>query len=129
MTAPYTFCIVDDDAVDRQILLEGLRTAGIAYEAEEVSSVARALELLQQRPFDLVFLDHHLPDGDGLTFLHGARELGIGAPVVVLTGQRDDETAASLVKAGAADYVIKDKVDAPLLGILVPRVIKASSAE
>lgn len=100
--------VVDDDQVDRMALRRALVQTGIALEFNESDAVLTAIEMLATAPFDCVFLDFNLPDGDGLTFLRGLRAAGISTPVVMLTGQQDEEVAALLMGAGAADYIAKE---------------------
>lgn len=99
--------VVDDDGVDRKALRRALAQTGTAPEVGEADAVLAAIDLLTAEEFDCVFMDYNLPDGDGLTFLHGLRAAGIDIPVVMLTGQQDDRVAAQLGESGAADYVDK----------------------
>lgn len=99
--------IVDDDQVDRIAIRRALSSATAAVELSEADGVLPAIELLTTQAVDCVFLDYHLPDGDGLTFLRGLRAAGLSTPVVMLTGQADAEIAADLVRSGAADYIPK----------------------
>lgn len=71
-------------------------------------TMAEALRLLAgERDIDLVLSDLRLPDGTGLDLIKKIREAE-GAPAVVLvTGQGDEEAAVAAIKAGAADYLIK----------------------
>lgn len=99
--------VVDDDHVDRITLRRALVQTGISVEFAESDAVLAAIEMLATAPFDCVFLDFNLPDGDGLTFLRGLRAAGISTPVVMLTGQQDEEVPTLLIRAGAADYISK----------------------
>lgn len=110
--------VVDDDRVDRIALRRALAQAGV-HEFREAEAVLPAIGLLTAEPFDCVFLDYNLPDGDGLTFLRGVRAAGIAVPVVMLSGQQDRRIAAELAGAGAADYIAKsDLTPARLLQAL-----------
>lgn len=57
----------------------------------------------------VVFLDYSLPDGHGLELLRKLKERAPDIPVVVVSGQEDVATAVALLKAGAYDYIVKDK--------------------
>src|SRR5579883_2552022 len=102
--------LVDDDAVDRMAVCRSLRNAGVQAEVVETETCASAIALLQQQAFDGVLLDYRLPDGNGLLLVNRAKALGITVPLIVLTGQGDEQVAVELMKAGAADYLSKNKL-------------------
>ena len=108
MTGVARILIVDDDIVDRMAVVRALQRAGQQVEVEEASGCAQALKLLTTRGFDCVFLDYFLPDGSGLDVLRDARSAGVRTPIVILTGQGDEELAVELMKAGASDYLPKN---------------------
>jgi len=58
-----------------------------------------------QQCFDCVFLDYRLPDGDGLSLVQQVRSLEIKVPLIVMTGQADEQIAVQVLKAGACDYI------------------------
>jgi DNA-binding NtrC family response regulator len=61
---------------------------------------------------DIIVLDYMLGGMDGLQVLSAIKKQLPDTPVILLTGQKDMETAVRLMKAGAYEYIIKDK-DAP----------------
>ncbi len=99
--------LVDDDVVDRLALRRALSVSGLSLEIIEVADASSGLEKLCEGVIDCAFLDYHLPGHDGLWLLREARLRGVGTPVIVLTGQGDEETAVELMKAGASDYLSK----------------------
>lgn len=65
-------------------------------------------ELINQPDaYNLILLDMHLPDGDGLGLLEWIREKEIPAAVVIITGHGDEDIAVAALKAGADDYLAK----------------------
>jgi len=76
----------------------------------EADDCTKTIAALQQQSFDCVFLDYRLPDGDGLSLVQQVRSLGIMVPLIVLTGQGDEQIAVQVLKAGACDYISKAKV-------------------
>ena len=71
-------------------------------------TIKDALEILDREPdTDLILSDLRLPDGTGLELLNKVRERKAPPPVVLVTGQGDQEAAVAALKAGAADYLVK----------------------
>lgn len=66
------------------------------------------LELLQRHEYDVCALDHYMPTRDGLDVLPDILALSAPPPVVYVTGAQDGRIAVAALRAGAADYVIKD---------------------
>jgi len=100
--------IVEDDADQRSLLRETLKLRyGPGVEAGIVS-VATGRECLAQNlsAFDVVLLDYHLPDVEGIRLLEKVLALA-DVPVVFVTGESDSALAAEAIKRGAQDYVVK----------------------
>lgn len=101
--------VVDNNAADRVAVYQALCQAGVQVELTEVESCSLAIATLQQ-PFDCVFLNYHLPDGDGLDLVNQIRQAGLLVPLIVLTEQGDEQVAVELMKAGAYDYFSKSRI-------------------
>lgn len=106
-----TILIVDDDDVDRMAVRRALRNTGWQLTFAEAEDGSTALAAVQRDRFDCIILDYMLPGTDGLTVLREIRALGVTTPVVMLTGQRDEQLIVTLIKAGAEDYLPKGKLD------------------
>lgn len=96
--------LVEDDPVDRMAFERFVRLGKQPYEYEVASSLAEARRRLEGERFHVILTDYHLGDGTGLELL----EEELHAPVVVITGAGDEETAINAMRAGAFDYLIKD---------------------
>ena len=79
--------------------------------------------------FDCVLLDYRLPDGNGLSLVKAVRRAGIKVPLVVLTGQGDEQIAVDLMKAGASDYLPKSKVSPETLSRSLRHAVRIYRAE
>lgn len=79
--------------------------------------------------FDCVFLDYRLPDGDGLNLVKSVRNAGLKVPLIVLTGQGDEQIAVDLMKAGASDYIVKSKLSPESLSRSLHNAIRVYAAE
>ncbi len=121
--------VVDDDEVDRMAVQRALKAAGVQMELSQANDCAEAITALQQQQFDCVFLDYRLPDGNGLSLVQQVRSLGFAVPLVVLTGQGDEQIAVQVMKAGACDYLSKAKVSPESLYQVLRYAIRVNQAE
>ncbi|MFN9196682.1 MAG: response regulator, partial [Planctomycetaceae bacterium] len=108
--------LVEDNADDVVLIGEYLADSRQAdFVLTSVERLGAAERLLQTRSFDAILLDLQLPDVQGLaTFerlLSGAR----GAPIVILSGNDDEDLALKAVHAGAQDYLVKSQVGTVIL--------------
>ena len=97
--------VVDDEEVVR---LSHIRTlASIHCDVEVVKSGADALNVMQQRPADVVLLDLRMPGMDGMAVLKTIKQSWPETEVVIITGYPNIETAKEAVRLGAYDYLAK----------------------
>jgi two-component system nitrogen regulation response regulator NtrX len=97
--------IVDDEAGVRAALSGVLRDEGYAVDA--VDSGEACLDRVTRAPYDVVVLDIWLPGLDGLTTLARLRERRVDAPIVMISGHGNIESAVRAIKMGAFDFVEK----------------------
>jgi signal transduction histidine kinase len=121
--------IVDDDQVDRMTVQRGLRSMGVAAEFDEAETFRDAVTRLTEHTYDCAFLDFRLPGGDGLQVLREVRGAGVRTPIVMLTGQGDEQLAVELMKAGASDYLPKGAVSPERLAQSLRYVLRVHRAE
>jgi signal transduction histidine kinase len=126
---PLRLLVVDDDRVDRLAVRRGLRSMGVEAEFSEAETFADAVSALREDGFDCAFLDFRLPGGDGLQVLREVRGIGIRTPIVMLTGQGDEQLAVELMKAGASDYLPKGAVSPERLAQSLRYVLRVQRAE
>jgi DNA-binding NtrC family response regulator len=96
--------VVDDEALLRMSLRTRLASEG--YELLEAGTAAEAFEQLASEP-DLVLLDLHLPDGDGLAVLRQIKQRSPDTVVILMTAFSSIENAVEAMKLGAFHYVNK----------------------
>ena len=80
-----------------------------------IERLSDAIRHLKDNGAQLALLDLGLPDSSGLDTVRKVRQANPGIPIVVLTGNDDEETGIAAVKAGAQDYLVKGKVSGHLL--------------
>jgi DNA-binding NtrC family response regulator len=87
-------------------------------------SIDEATQIMGQNRFDLIFLDGHLSHGDSLDLLTGMDNEGLKLPVVVLINQGDEMTAAHAIRAGAYEYLSKDKINAQSVARIIGNTLE-----
>jgi len=101
----HLFLVEDNDDV-ALLIRRTFERAG--HKVLSCRSGADALIVLVHSPFDLVVLDNCLPDMQGVQLLERLAKEGIAVPVLMITGQGDEQLATRAMQAGALDYVVKD---------------------
>jgi len=100
--------LVEDNPEDVEFLEASLRRQRAGdVELVNVNTLAAATDRLTSDRFDVVLLDLHLPDGSGLQCLDAIQAVDREIPIVVLSGQDDEEFAVSILNKGAQDYLVK----------------------
>jgi diguanylate cyclase (GGDEF)-like protein/PAS domain S-box-containing protein len=87
-----------------------------AFQLDWVCSYEEALETVTRAAHDVYLLDYHLGARSGLELLRETAGDVRRAPMILLTGQGDDEVDAEAMRAGASDYLVKGRIEASLLG-------------
>jgi len=109
--------LVEDNPGDarliRELLVDEIGRAG--FDMQVTESLEDALATLGVALPDVVFLDLSLPDSFGLETLYRLQSRAPTLPVIVLTGNEDQQLALSAVKAGAQDYLVKNDLSGRLL--------------
>ncbi len=114
--------IVDDDENTRESMAALVEAEGFTT-ACAADLRAAHIQLTRQQP-DIVLIDLHLPDGDGLDLID-AIENRSETEIILITGNASVDTAVAALRAGAADYLVKP-VNIARLRAILQRVPKAS---
>ena len=103
--------LVEDNEDDALLLLNELRYAGFDINNHErVQSELTLREALNNRDWDVIISDYTMPGFDGLRALSIVRETGQDIPFILISGMIGEETAVAALKAGANDYLLKDRL-------------------
>jgi two-component system, NtrC family, nitrogen regulation response regulator NtrX len=97
--------IVDDDANTLASLSRAFRLAG--HDATVCDNPVKALEMIKNEKFDLIFSDVVMPQMDGLSLLEQIKAAGVTTPVVMMSGQAHIEMAVKATRLGALDFLEK----------------------
>jgi diguanylate cyclase (GGDEF)-like protein len=115
--------LIEDNPADSRLLKELLNEAvPDKYIITAAYNIDEAMKLLQKSDFDIVITDLNLPDTDGLDVIPYIQAINSNIPIVVLSGQSDENLALQIVQMGAQDYLVKGQGD----GYLMNRVIDYS---
>jgi two-component system, NarL family, sensor histidine kinase UhpB len=102
--------LVEDSPDDAELLKQALFQAGHAPTLYRVDSAAAMTEALARRHWDMVISDYNLPGFSGPEALQLLRAHSDYIPFIVASGRIGEEEAVALMKSGADDYVMKDKL-------------------
>ena len=104
----YNLLVVDDESIIRRGIRElvDFESLGIGgcFEAEDGE---KALEVMKERPIDLILADINMPVMSGLEFCRRAKELDAGVKIAILTGYDYLDYAIRAIKIGVDDYALK----------------------
>ena len=118
--------LVEDNADHRELMSLALTGHDPAWQVEVVVSGEEALSRLAEGiAYDLVLLDYRLPKRDGLEVLEEIKQGVVPPPVVMITGEGDEEVAVEALKGGAYDYVVKTGEYLQRLPVVAHRAMEA----
>jgi two-component sensor histidine kinase len=101
-----TLLFIDDDAALARLVDRGLTRLG--FRVVHAASGQHGLDRLQQGGIDVIALDQYMPGLDGLETLDRILAIPNAPPVIFVTAAQDSSIAVTALKAGAADYLVKD---------------------
>ncbi|MCA9241157.1 MAG: diguanylate cyclase, partial [Planctomycetales bacterium] len=121
--------LVEDDPEDAHLLERALRKSGIDCRLTHLQRLSDALAFLEHNLTDVVVLDLGLPDTEGLNTLERVQSSDPSLPIVILTGNDDEQHAKRAVEAGAQDYVSKNQLDGRCMGRALSYAVRRKRAE
>lgn len=107
--------LIDDSEDDAFFFKRTLSQTGIDADTIIENDGDGGLQRITGQTFDCIFLDYNLPVMDGLQVLHRIRKSAVDTPVIMLTGQKDDQVIVRLMLEGASDYLPKHALSAESL--------------
>ena len=109
--------VVDDNTINLNVISGLLQLCGVS--AFTALSGRQAIEMVRENKYDLIFMDHMMPEMDGVETLKFIRNLGINTPIVALTANAVTSAKEMLLAAGMNDFISKPIVKEELNGILL----------
>ena len=110
--------LIEDNPGDARLVREHLADASSnqTFRLDHSPTLASAMTLVaRETSHDIVLLDLSLPDSFGLETLAKWQFVAPKLPVIVLTGSDDEALAVAAVREGAQDYLVKGRIDGPVL--------------
>ena len=123
-----TLILLVEDNTDHVILTKGaLKQSEANFQVDVASNSDECLEKLKENRYDAILLDYSLPKVNGLTLLSKINEEHQQTPVIMVTGQGDENIAVEAMKKGAHDYVVKSKNYLVTLPLTIQKVIEKAA--
>ncbi len=123
MTTTPLLLYIDDDHTLARLVERGLTRQGV--QVIHAPDGATGIERIREGGIDVVALDQYMPGMDGLETLEKIMMISSAPPVVFVTASQDSKIAVTALKAGAADYLVKDTQGdfVPLLHVALTNAI------
>ncbi|HEX4451488.1 MAG TPA: response regulator [Kofleriaceae bacterium] len=102
--------LVEDVPSDAKLVRHTLERAGLAIEVERVEDADGFADALAGEPFDVVICDWSMPRFSAPAALAGVKARGLDVPFIIVSGTVGEELAVEAMRAGADDYVLKDRL-------------------
>jgi len=110
MGKPLDVLIVEDSEDDALLMVRVLQKGGYEPTFTRVETAAAMRDALAGKPWDLILSDYDLPQFNGLEALTVLKERNRDIPFILVSGAIGEETAVAAMKAGAHDYIMKEKL-------------------
>ncbi|MGA3281351.1 MAG: PAS domain S-box protein [Smithella sp.] len=122
MPALLRVLIVDDSEDDTSLIIRKLSSGGYDPKWERVDSSEAMKNALKREDWDIILCDYKMPNFNAPAALKLAHVNKTDIPFIVVSGAIGEDTAVDLMKSGAHDYVMKDKL--AKLAVAVERAIR-----
>ncbi len=118
--------IVEDDPADAQLLLRALSREGFVVEHRRVETRGDMMEALAAERWEIILCDWKLPMFGAMEAIEVATTQGRGIPILIVSGSIGEEAAVEALRAGATDFINKDKLSR--LGPAIRRELREVAA-
>ncbi len=107
--SPLKVLIAEDNPSDVELMLRDLRRAGFVPDCRRVETEAEFIANLDPS-IDIILSDYSMPQFSGMRALELANQYQPDIPFIIVSGSIGEETAVEAMRAGAADYLLKDRL-------------------
>jgi CheY-like chemotaxis protein len=107
-----TILLIEDNTQDIRLIKEMLKEIrSFSYNLETAATLKEGCEQIQKNNFDIILLDLNLPDSAGQQTFQKVIDCCKEIPVVLVTGNEDQELSVKLIMEGAQDYITKQSLN------------------
>jgi DNA-binding NtrC family response regulator len=124
MTRALKVLLVEDNRDHAELITRALTRSLPSTRVKHAFRRSDCIELLDKTPFDVILMDYYLSDTTGVQLLREINQKYPKIPIIIVTGQGDERTAAKSIKAGAEDYVVKNRESLEALPRIITETIK-----
>jgi two-component system cell cycle sensor histidine kinase/response regulator CckA len=110
MTEKFNVLFIEDSDDDLQLLIRTLKQSGFELSYERVQNAQAFLHAIESKPWDIIISDYSLPTFNAPKALELLKASGLQVPFIVVSGTIGEEVAADMMRAGMADYVMKNNL-------------------
>jgi signal transduction histidine kinase len=110
MTKPLSVLLVEDSERDALLIAHELRNHDYTLWLKRVMSENGFLTALEEQSWDVILADYSLPQFGAMAALKLLQKSNLDLPFIIVSGAIGEETAVAAMKAGAHDYIMKDKL-------------------
>jgi signal transduction histidine kinase len=110
MNGPLRVLQIEDSESDAALIVRALEKARYQVEWVRVEDAAGMRAALAERAWDVIIADYHLPQFDAPAALRILRDSGLDIPFIVVSAIMGEDTAVEMMKSGAHDYLLKDRL-------------------
>ena len=119
--------VIEDDVQQARYFQLLLGRYEPSFQVDVANDAPDALEKLSKNQYDVLTVDYHLPSMTGIELLVQIKQKYVHLPVIMVTGQGDEQVAVEAMRHGAHDYLTKAREYLELLPRILLRAIRENS--
>src|SRR3990170_3694715 len=101
---------LEDLPTDAELVSRELKKGKIRFEGLAVDNKNDFIKALAEFSPDIILSDHNLPTLNSIDALRIVRDKGLKIPIILVTAAMSEEFAVNVMKGGAVDYILKDRL-------------------
>lgn len=102
--------MLEDSIDDAEFIQMYLQRGGLSFDVTLVDTKEEFIEAIDKQTFDVILSDHQLPQFNSMEALQIRNNKSMFTPFLLVTGAVSEEYAVSIIKEGASDYILKDRL-------------------